>query len=98
VVMGWSTKPRHRATPGQGFDSLSLRQTFERSNLRRRALILARLVPVRTFALGADSRLSLRTLARHPLMGATITFIPFLLDRDHAHELNNILISNILSR
>jgi hypothetical protein len=31
-------------------------------------------------------------------MGATITFIPFLLDRDHAHELNNILISNILSR
>ena len=61
---------------------------------RQGALILARLVPVRTPALGADSRFSLRILGRHPLMGATITFIPFFLDRDHAHERNNILAGN----
>lgn len=81
--------------PCDGGSSPSLSaKLFERS--ARFKFVLARFVPVRRFARWADSRLADCSLSRLPFMGATITFIPFSLERDHAH-VDKILENNILS-
>src|ERR1700724_4923217 len=64
---------------------------FERSGLPRLEFVLARFVPVRRLAFGANSRLSHCTFSRHPLVGAAATFIPFPRDCDQPHDQNNIL-------
>jgi hypothetical protein len=59
--------------------------------------VLARFIPVRRFAGRADPRLTDRAFTRLPLVGTAITFIPFSLERDHAHAFI-LLDNNILSR
>jgi hypothetical protein len=70
---------------------------FERSGPRFEP-VFSRLIPIRRFARRANPRFADCAFARHPLVGAPITFIPFLLERNHAHTRNNILVSNIFSR
>src|ERR1700744_2076554 len=67
---------------------------LERPNLPRQ---LARLVPIWTLALWADSRLSDCSFTGNPAVTAAITFIPLLGDVDHAHVSEVIPESNILS-
>ena len=71
---------------------------FKRSGLPRLELVFTRLIPVRRLAGWAYSRFADRALSRLPFMGTAITFIPFSFERDHAHDVNNILASNIFSR
>src|ERR1039458_8859134 len=71
---------------------------FERTLLPRLKFVLSRLIPVRRFARGAYSRLADCGFSGHPFVGAPITFIPFLLERDHAHDSKDIPDNNILSR
>jgi hypothetical protein len=101
--MRWSAKPviatsLRDVEAIRGFESRSLRQAFERSLLPRFELVFARLIPVRRLAGRANPRFADCTFSRHPLVGATITFIPLLLERDHAHVINAIPDNNILSR
>ena len=55
-------------------------------------MYLSWFVPIGRFALRADSWL--RRTARHPLVLATGTFISFLLDCDHLHDVRPF-VSNI---
>lgn len=59
---------------------------FLKNELSRLEVVFARFIPVRRLALGANPRFADRAFSGHPFMGAPITFIPFLLERDHAHE------------
>src|SRR3974390_901302 len=58
---------------------------FERSGTRFE-FVLARFVPVRRFTLWANPRFTVRALAWHPFVLATVTTIPFLPDGDQSHK------------
>lgn len=81
-----------------GSNPTSSAKLFNNALLYRFSLIFARFVPIRRFALRANSGFADGIKARDPFVLAAATFVSFLFDRDHAHEWNNILDKDIPSR
>ena len=70
---------------------------FDLVNLYPFSLVFARFVPIRRFALRANSGFAFGADPGNPLMGATATFVALLLDRNERHA-SNIPDNDILSR